>query len=423
MKRRFLRWPLCLSILYLLCMISVALSQGATEFVIDGKTATLDTGIYVQAGDVITITATGEVSPHWGHDYYSADGLGELPENVWFEFALPTISAWSLIGAIGGPPFDNQDYWPQGGTLLDGEGAGYQGAGFIGSNFQGTAPVSGNLFLGVNDNYYSDNVGSFTASVSISRPSSPLPSVPDGTIVFASNRDGSYDIWRINPDGSNLINLTNTTQVNEDYPQISPDGTMIAYITTDNRHLWVMDADGSNPPEIVGGDGINQIYDWCQDSQWIAYVENVDWHHHLHRVNVHTGQDQELSTEDCIAPVFSPDGNEVVFSHWRGGWFTLATVNSDGSNERVIDGNPISMFGLWLGCSVPFEILYSHYPPNGTGSLCKISTDGTNRQCIFDNGLINGCMSCSLSPNGFRIAASIRDQTLGGQGIHHASYW
>lgn len=171
MKIRFLRWFLYLLLVWALYVTSV---QAATEVVIDGKTASLDTGIYVQAGDVITITATGLVSEYRGIPWNSPDGWGDIVHDIYYKFALPSISAYSLIGAIDGPPFDNPSRFPPGGMLLDGGGTGYYGSGFVGSNFQGTAPVSGNLFLGFNDCYYPDNVGSFTVDVSTSPPLVPV---------------------------------------------------------------------------------------------------------------------------------------------------------------------------------------------------------------------------------------------------------
>ena len=46
---------------------------------------------------------------------------------------------------------------------------------------------------------------------------------PDGTqIAFVSDRGGNYDIWLMNPDGTNPRNLTNTADQNEHYPAWSP---------------------------------------------------------------------------------------------------------------------------------------------------------------------------------------------------------
>jgi hypothetical protein len=48
------------------------------------------------------------------------------------------------------------------------------------------------------------------------------------TIVFSSNRLGSYDIYRVDPDGSNLLRLT-AQPANERNPTLSSDGALLAY--------------------------------------------------------------------------------------------------------------------------------------------------------------------------------------------------
>src|ERR1700693_2069218 len=46
-------------------------------------------------------------------------------------------------------------------------------------------------------------------------------------IVFETNRDGNWELYTVNADGSNPTNLTRTPNVGELYPRPSPDGTKI----------------------------------------------------------------------------------------------------------------------------------------------------------------------------------------------------
>lgn len=76
---------------------------------------------------------------------------------------------------------------------------------------------------------------------------------PDaGAIVFSAQWDRARpDIWKVDPDGANLTNLTATPRRGELAPRVSPDGTAFAYARTrtiDVRgrwDLWVADIDGS----------------------------------------------------------------------------------------------------------------------------------------------------------------------------------
>jgi Tol biopolymer transport system component len=71
---------------------------------------------------------------------------------------------------------------------------------------------------------------------------------PDGTrIAFASTRDGNYEIYVMNADGSAPRRLTNDPQ--SDYaPTWSPDGQRIAWRTNrdGNGEIYSMRADGTD---------------------------------------------------------------------------------------------------------------------------------------------------------------------------------
>jgi dipeptidyl aminopeptidase/acylaminoacyl peptidase len=65
----------------------------------------------------------------------------------------------------------------------------------------------------------------------------------NGKIAFSRNQgEVGYDIYTVDPDGSNLTQLTNNISWG-DKPAWSPDGTQIAF---GSKQIWVMGADGSN---------------------------------------------------------------------------------------------------------------------------------------------------------------------------------
>ncbi|MBI1927063.1 PD40 domain-containing protein [Candidatus Poribacteria bacterium] len=69
----------------------------------------------------------------------------------------------------------------------------------------------------------------------------------DTKIAFVSNRDGNYEIYVMNANGSNPINLTRHP-AKDMTPSWSPDGTKIAFASDrgGNFEIYMMNADGSN---------------------------------------------------------------------------------------------------------------------------------------------------------------------------------
>jgi Tol biopolymer transport system component/DNA-binding winged helix-turn-helix (wHTH) protein len=96
---------------------------------------------------------------------------------------------------------------------------------------------------------------------------SPVPS-PDGRyIVFCSNRSGNHEIWRVNVDGSNLVQLTTSNGATR--PNISPDGKWVIYLTTEDGILRRVPIEGGQPQAVAGkAVGMSAV---SPDGKMIAY--------------------------------------------------------------------------------------------------------------------------------------------------------
>ncbi|MBI4564771.1 MAG: PD40 domain-containing protein [Planctomycetes bacterium] len=94
-------------------------------------------------------------------------------------------------------------------------------------------------------------------------------------ILFETRRDGNWEIYRVNADGSNPVNLTKTEDIDELYPKASPDGRHIAFMADERidgkkvRNLYYMKADGTGRTKIA--DGARDPC-WSPDGKEIAFL-------------------------------------------------------------------------------------------------------------------------------------------------------
>jgi LysM repeat protein len=91
-------------------------------------------------------------------------------------------------------------------------------------------------------------------------------------VAFMSARDGNWEVYAINMDGSGLKRLTNSA-AQDGLPTWSPDGTSIAFVSDRGGAwaIWVMNADGSGQRKLfdLGGTYGSGDYDWT--------AERISW--------------------------------------------------------------------------------------------------------------------------------------------------
>jgi Tol biopolymer transport system component len=86
----------------------------------------------------------------------------------------------------------------------------------------------------------------------------------------------NWELYTIKADGSDPVNLTNTPEVNEMYPHVSPDGTKISFVVDEGsgrrrvRHVYYMNVDGTERVHVA--EHARQPC-WCFDSKSIAYLK------------------------------------------------------------------------------------------------------------------------------------------------------
>ncbi len=86
--------------------------------------------------------------------------------------------------------------------------------------------------------------------------SATSPAASSQSIAFMSQRDGSWEIYRMNLDGAGLLRLT-SNGANDGLPAWSPDGAYVAFVSDRDGSwsVWVMNADGSGQRKLFAMPG------------------------------------------------------------------------------------------------------------------------------------------------------------------------
>src|SRR5262245_50156181 len=121
---------------------------------------------------------------------------------------------------------------------------------------------------------------------------------PDGRIVFSAFANNVTDIYSMNPDGSDRIQLTANAGRDNIHPSVSNDGRHIVFTSnrTESNQIWRMDIDGRNQKQLTLG----------------------------------SGQKNDGQRDSAQHPALSPDGKEVYFIRRGAGPAAIWKVSIEG---------------------------------------------------------------------------------------------
>ena len=166
---------------------------------------------------------------------------------------------------------------------------------------------------------------------------------PDGTrLVFQSDHDNeplnTPDIYIIDIDGTNLVEIIDAPPLVDYGPRWSPDGSSILFITSlpGSLQLFTIEPDGTGLDMMMNAaDGISTA-NWSPDGSKIVFVSGQGDASEIYIVDADwKGSNLVQLTQDAFmddAPAFSPDGERIVFSSTRGGNLDLWTMKVDGTD-------------------------------------------------------------------------------------------
>jgi hypothetical protein len=160
-------------------------------------------------------------------------------------------------------------------------------------------------------------------------------------IYFASNSEGEFRLFRMNPDASNIEQVTFDEGFHDNTPRVSPDGNWIAFNRqklpgADQQEIWVMpSAPGSDPVQITDAPGFGEdSYNsnsptWSPRGDFLAIQRtrplasggNLPGRTWIINIQGTTkiGEEKEILTRETHWGDWSPDGSNIALGCKVGG--------------------------------------------------------------------------------------------------------
>lgn len=150
-------------------------------------------------------------------------------------------------------------------------------------------------------------------------------------IAFVSARDFNREIYLMNPDGSEQVNLTKNL-ADDLFPAWSPTGEQILFVSDRDgiRDLYLMDADGKNVEKVFKQSARREHPTWAPDGKQIAYERG-------NAIYIATiGKQIEEWVADGFDPAWSPDGREIALTLNPFGSHRLVLLNIHTRRQRQV---------------------------------------------------------------------------------------
>ena len=181
--------------------------------------------------------------------------------------------------------------------------------------------------------------------------------LPDGTLLYVSNKDGARDIWavRLAGDGSPIEATRKrlTTGLEAFSISISDDGRTLAYdrmIVRQNIYAIPIPSRGAvsvrDARAVTTGNQQVERIALSRDGKWLAFDSNAEGNQEIFVMPAAGGDARRITrnSADDFAPNFSGDGSQIAFHTPRHGSRDIYVINVDGSGEERLTSDDVESF-------------------------------------------------------------------------------
>lgn len=181
-------------------------------------------------------------------------------------------------------------------------------------------------------------------------------------ILFYTNRDGNDEIYIMNSDGKSQVNLTNNS-ANDRIPSFSNDNSKIVFVSDRSNKsgdVFIMDADGKNTLQITNNSYFEESPVFSNNSQKLVFTRELkdlnnpnDYGNgEIFSIDLKTMKETRLTNKEGYdsGAIFSPNGKKIAFYGYDQNtkFYDIYLMNPDGSQiEKLTDDAPEDYSPTW----------------------------------------------------------------------------
>ena len=249
-------------------------------------------------------------------------------------------------------------------------------------------------------------------------PAFPTPFGGGGDIIYDAGQDGSRDIYRMAPDGSHVVDLTDDAADDWIGSLLSSDGRFLIYSSNrdGNWDIYAQDLEQGRVLRLTDDPAEDHDPAWSPAGERILFhSDRGDGVWRIYSMQA-SGSDLQLLTHDprgSWAGAWSPDGSRIAFSANYPQPGDIYVMNANGSNVVNLTNSPAHESAAHWAPDGAHIAFYSDR--DGNREIYMMDADGSNPVRLTDNPATD--TTPNWSPDGKHIVfASDR------QGKHGSLY-
>jgi Tol biopolymer transport system component len=233
----------------------------------------------------------------------------------------------------------------------------------------------------------------------------------NGKIAFVATLTGTIQIYTINPDGTDLFQVTNLPPATMDFAfaplDVSPDGKRILFPhdMTGALELYSINTDGTGLVQITHDGLFHAAPRWSPDGSHIVFATGGKYDLLVIATVRADGTDLKLLTTpvwESLGASYTPDGSHIVFSSQKEGLISaLWIMDTSGKHQRRLTDPELEAGPLDVSPDGKQVVFYTHQDTPKFTSIFKTNIDGSGATRLTSEGHMDTLPV--FSPDGSKI--------------------